>query len=102
MSSWWPPADYVVRPRPGVTAVLARAERRVQGDFQEILSILALNPYPNPQFPLITEDLADDGSRVFTYSDDYFPYAIHYVVFEPVDDESLISVIDLTLLPRHS
>jgi hypothetical protein len=94
--------DYVVRPLPAVTVRLASAERSVQDEFQRIASILALNPYPNPQFPLVTEDWLDDGSKLFTYSDDDFPYAIQYVIFEPDDDNyGSISIIDLVeLRPR--
>lgn len=88
--------DYVVRPLPNVTAQLARAERSAQDRFQHIASILAMNPYPNPQFPLITEDWAADGSKLYTYSDDDFPYAIQYVIFDPDEDNyGSISIIDL-------
>lgn len=88
--------DYVVRPLPNVTAQLARAERSVQDGFQHIASILAMNPYPNPQFPLVTEDWADDGSKLYTYSDDDFPFAIQYIIFDPDEDNyGSISVIDL-------
>jgi hypothetical protein len=41
-----------------------------------------MNPFPNPQFPLITEDVAADGASIFTYSDDRFPYAIQFVVID--------------------
>ncbi len=88
--------DYVVRPLPGVTAQLARAERSVQDKFQRIASVLAMNPLPNPQFPVITEDWAEDGSKLYTYSDDDFPYAIQYVVFAPDEDTyGSVSIIDL-------
>lgn len=91
--------NYVVRPLPQVTGELARAERWVQDEFQHIASILAMNPYPNPQFPLITEDRATDGSTVYTYSDDYFPYAIHFVVFDPTDElYGMVVAVDLTPL----
>jgi hypothetical protein len=88
--------DYVVRPLPSVTVLLARAERSVQNEFQRILAVVAMNPFPNPQFPLITEDVAADGASIFTYSDDRFPYAIQFVVFEPNEENlGLVVVIDL-------
>lgn len=90
--------DYVVRPLPGVTRPLASADRAVQDQFQHILGVIALAPSPNPQFPLVTEDWTAEGSRIFSYSDDQFPYVIQYVTFEP--DEAnfgLIVVIDLKL-----
>jgi hypothetical protein len=90
--------DYVVRPLPSVTALLASAERSVQNEFQRLLAIVAMNPFPSPQFPLITEDTAADGSRFFTYSDDRFPYAIQFVVFEP-DRENLGLIVVIDLMP---
>ena len=88
--------DYVVRPLASVTVRLARADRSVQDAFQHIASVLAINPYPNPQFPLVTEDRAANGGTIYTYSDDNFPYAIQYVIFDPVDDNyGVIAVIDL-------
>lgn len=88
--------DYVVRPLPNVTVRLAEAERSVQDQFEHIASILAMNPYPNPQFPLITEDWTSDGSKLYTYSDDDFPYAIQYIIFDPTEDNyGSISIIDL-------
>lgn len=63
--------------------------------------MLALNPYPNPQLPLLTEDWTADGSKIYTYSDDTFPYAIHYVMFEPTDDlYGLVVIVDLTAIDQ--
>ena len=93
--------DYVVRPLGGVTLKLADQPRRVQDRFQRIASVLAMNPYPNPQFPLVTEDWAADGSKVYTYSGPVFPFAILYVIFEPTDEMyGMIVVIDLVSLSR--
>ena len=91
--------DYVVRPLPNVTVQLARASRSIQDRFEHIASVLAMNPYPNPQFPLVTEDWAEDGTKIYTYSDDDFPFAIQYIIFDPIDDSyGSISIIDLIRL----
>jgi len=61
-----------------------------------------MNPYPNPQFPLVTEDWAADGVKLYAYSDDEFPYAIQYIIFDPVDDNyGAIAIIDLVDLRRR-
>ena len=78
--------SYVVRPLPEVTEELAEAPRSVQDHFQRIMAVIAMNPFPNPQFPLLTEDIAADGRRILTYSDQYFPYSIQLVVMEETDE----------------
>jgi hypothetical protein len=62
-----------------------------------------MNPYPNPQFPLVTEDWDPSGATYYTYSDAFFPYAIDYVVREPDDPANygLISVIGLLRITRR-
>jgi hypothetical protein len=82
---------------PNVTEELALAERAVQDAFQQILSIIVMNPYPNPQFPLISEEVVD-GVLVFTYVDRHFPYAIDFVVHP--EDDSKFGVIDVIGLTR--
>jgi hypothetical protein len=88
--------SYVVRPLPNVTEELARADRQTQDTFQHILSVIALNPYPNPQFPLISEEVIE-GVLVYSYLDGRFPYIIDFVV-HPEDDREfgVIDVIGLT------
>ncbi len=44
--------------------------------------MLATNPYPNPQFPLITKERVPGEPTVYTFSAQRFPFAIQYLIFE--------------------
>lgn len=88
--------NYIVRVLPSVTVELASAERVTQDHFQQLCADIAINPFARPGFPWITEDWADDGTRIYAYSDDVFPYVIQYVFFEATPDaDGVITVIGL-------
>lgn len=88
---------YVVQPLPNVTVELAKADRSIQDRFQQIMSVLADNPFPNPRTPMLTEERARSSATIYTYSEDGFPYAIQFVRFESIEDDvGLIAVIKLT------
>ncbi len=63
------------------------------------MAVIAMNPFPNPQFPLLTEDIAADGRRIIIYSDPYFPYSIQMVVMEETDDDD--GIVAVLGLRRH-
>lgn len=64
------------------------------------MAAIAMNPFPNPQFPNLTEDTASDGRTVYSYSDHSFPYAILMIRIEEEHDlAGVVAVIDVRRLP---
>ncbi|MBI5289293.1 MAG: hypothetical protein HY873_10030 [Chloroflexi bacterium] len=63
------------------------------------MAVIAMNPFPNPQFPLITEEVAREGRRVYTYLDRTFPYAIQFItVPETEADDGAVLVLAIRRL----
>jgi hypothetical protein len=60
-----------------------------------------MNPWPNPQFPLVTEERSRRGRTVYTYADREFPFSIQYLIYEPPDEDSLGMIAIIGLIDRR-
>ena len=68
-------------PRVQRTLESASDAQRVQ--FDRIKRILADDPYPSDDFPLISEHVSGAGRTFYQYFDEVFPWIVQFRVFEP-------------------